>query len=183
MKHSRLTTLLLLAAGVAAALVGCDSSNSQVADIARQAAQEQVDQNRRITDANKTVAEGSKHLIEADSRARRELVALQQDLRKDQAAIGLQRDALEIDRQILDVQRQRDSILGNLILATGLLLACLAPLVLAGMALWHLRQPPTEEEVSEVLTQELVQLLSEPPSREALPSPDSLPELPSANRQ
>ena len=183
MKHSHLTTLpLIVAAAVVAAFAGCGDSDRQVAEIARQAAHEQAEQNQRISEANKTVAEGSQRLVEAEAKARRELIDLQQDLRQDQADIGQQRDALESERKTLHVERQRDSILGSLILGAGVLLACLAPLVLAGMALWHLRQPPTEDEVSEVLTQELVQILTESPSCEALPSPVSRPELPAADR-
>ena len=89
---------LLVLAAVAAALAvipGCGEPDGRVADMAQQVTHEQAQQNRRMAEGSKAVAEGSKQLVEHDAKARREIVRLQQDLRKDQAEIGKQRDQLE----------------------------------------------------------------------------------------
>jgi hypothetical protein len=90
-------------------------------------------------------------LVEADANARRELAQLQDKLRQDQADIGTQRDALELQRQTLASERKQDLLCTSSLLTLGILLACLAPLVLAGMALATLNRCSTQPEVSEVL--------------------------------
>ena len=84
----RLLALAAAAVAALAALPGCDEPDGRVADMAQQVTHEQAQQNQRIAEGSKAVAEGSQQLVEHDAKARRELVGLQQDLRKDQAEIG-----------------------------------------------------------------------------------------------
>ena len=87
--------LVLGAVGAAlAALPGCAEPDGRVADMAQQVTHEQAQQNQRIAEGSKAVAEGSQQLVEHDAKARRELVGLQQDLRKDQAEIDRYWDKL-----------------------------------------------------------------------------------------
>ena len=85
-------------------------------------------------------------MVEADSKARTELAALQRDLQQDQAEVGRQRDQLEGDRRDIAAQRHRDPLIAAAITNIGLILACLLPLVLCVVILRSLRNPVTDEE-------------------------------------
>lgn len=166
---------LLVPAVVAAALAvlpGCGSPDGRVADMAQQMTHEQAEQNQRIAEGSRAVAEGSKQLVEADAKARREIVGLQQDLRKDQADIGKQRDHLEEERKVIAGQRVQDSQAGALCVGFAIILVCLAPLVLAGASLLGLWRGPTPEEEGNILIDELTHSLAQ----EASPETPSLPD-------
>ena len=108
-----------------------------------------------MADASKAIAQGSKQLVDADADARREVIKLQLDLRHDQAAIGQQRDALEAERKAISRERITDSAIGSGLVVFGFVLACLAPLVLAGISLVGLWKEPTQEEEGDVLIEAL----------------------------
>lgn len=158
MKH-----LLVLAVVVAALAVlpGCGSPDGRVADLAEQVTHEQAEQNQRMVEGSKAVAEGSKQLVEHDAKARRELVQLQQDLRQDQIAVSEQRDQLENERKVIAGQRVQESKTGALFVGLAIVLACLAPLVLAGMSLIGLWKSPTREEEREILVEEVANWLAQ----------------------
>ena len=162
--------VLAVAAAALAALPGCSEPDGRVADMAQQMTHEQSQQNQRIAEGSKAIAQGSQQLVEQDAKARRELVGLQQDLRKDQADIGKQRDHLEEERQVIAGQRVQESRVGALCVGFAIILVCLAPLVLAGMSLIGLWKSPTREEEREVLVEELTVWLGqeEPPGSASL---------------
>lgn len=181
---NRRTFVLRLAFVAVVVAAGCDSE--RLARMAEQSTREQSAQNQRVTQAHGSLTEGSRQLVEADADARRDLVQLQDKLRQDQADIGHQRDALEAERKSIASDRRQDSQCSSSLATLGILLACLAPLVLAGMALATLNRSSTQE-VSEVLVHELAQALEEdagqgyPPDR--LPSPASPRLRPPAERR
>lgn len=110
---------------------------------------------------------------------RRRLIDLQHSLRQDQAEIGQHRDALEAERKAIASERRTDSAIGSGLVILGLILACLSPLVLAGISLLGLWREPTREEEGQVLVEELVHTLVETPvSQHEVPLPPPL--LPSA---
>jgi hypothetical protein len=154
-----------------AALPGCAEPDGRVADMARQVTHEQAQQNQRIAEGSKAVAEGSRQLVEHDAKARREIVGLQQDLRKDQAEIGKQRDHLERERQAIAGQRVQESRAGVLCVGVVIILVCLAPLVLAGISLIGLWRSPTREEEREVLVEELAAWLGQEAPSDSLTLP------------
>jgi hypothetical protein len=146
--------------------------------------------------ARQELLELQQQLVEADASAREELTQIQQDLverdaqgRKDlnalqektQAASAVerksldrQREDLENERREIAGQRQRAPIIAAAIVQVGLILACLAPLVLAAYLLWSLRSTVSEDEaVTELLVEELVadqpRLLAGPANVAALP--------------
>ncbi len=143
------STLLLL-------LGGCGGPDQRLAEFARESNQQQAAQSERVATANVETAHASRRLIEADAQARAELIALQHDLRSDQADVGRQRDRLEAERQTIARERQHDSAMAGGLVTLGLLIACLAPLVLAAASLAGLFIEPTDEELSDVLVDELV---------------------------
>lgn len=152
----------MIVRGLAVAIVvvaGCGDGGQaeRLARMAEQSTMQQSAQNQRITQAHTELAEGSKRLVDADAQARRELAQLQDHLREDQAELGVQRDALEMDRKSIALERRQESAVGSSLLAFGILLACLAPLVLAGISMAISHRTSTQDEVGEVIIQELSQ--------------------------
>lgn len=165
---------------------GCDR-DERLARFAEQAAERQAEQNRRMADLQQEVAEGSRQLVEADAKARTEFTQLHRDLQSERSEIGQQRDALEEERREIASQRVTDPLIAAAILETGVLLACLLPLVLC----WYLlRQGDAELAdalVTEILLEDLTKqqpLLLAPPARRLLTTdspetPDQQSALPS----
>jgi hypothetical protein len=179
------------AAVVACGIVGCDEPppDRTAVRLAERVTHEQAAQNKRLADATKSLAQGSQQLVAAEAKARQEVISLQRDLRQDQADIGRQRDSLEAERRRIASQRLTDSTWSDTLLAVGILLACLAPLVLAGITLVGLWRAPSAEELHDVLVEHFthaapvtatVSGLSPPTT--ALPAPESfVPRLPAAS--
>ena len=120
-------------------LSGCDESEQEKA-------------NRSQAQA----AEASRELVQADAKARGEIVALQRDMQQGQADLGRQRDQLEQDRRQYAEQRNRDPILANTILDVGTILACLLPLVLGIALVLGLRDhTQTDSALTEILVEEI----------------------------
>jgi hypothetical protein len=143
------------AAVVACGIAGCDEPppDRTAVRLAERVTHEQAAQNKRLADATKSLAQGSQQLVAAEAKARQEVIALQRDLRQDQADIGRQRDSLEAERRRIATQRLTDSTWSATLLAVGILLACLAPLVLAGITLVGLWRAPSAEELHDVLVE------------------------------
>jgi hypothetical protein len=160
---NRRTIVLRLTVAAVLAAAGCDDQGhgERLAHMAEQSTREQSIQNQRVSQAHASLAEGSKQLVNADADARRDLAQLQDKLRHDQANVGQQRDALEAERKSIAAERMQDSRCSSSLLTFGILLACLAPLVLAGIALVALNRGATQQEVSEVLVEELAQALDQ----------------------
>ena len=183
MTESRRLLIVMIVLVVASS--GCEDDDERVAKIAQTANQQQVVQNAAMAENTRVVAEGSKRLVEAETQSRQELVALQRDLRGDQAEIGRQRDALEHERQQQEATRRRDSLLAPALVTLGLLVACIAPLIVAGFALVGLYIEPSREETEVVLTElwlELQQPVSDNRPRVAQDEASSLPLLAEAER-
>lgn len=138
-------------------ILGCESTDHRLMTISQQHAAQQAQQNQKMAELQQEVAEGSKRLVEADAQARQEFVAIQHELRQEQARVGQQRDVLESERKDLAAARQRDPIVAAAILDTGLVLACLLPLAVAVYALWATRHTgETDQAVMELLVEEIV---------------------------
>ena len=128
-------------------IVGC-SDDPKPGQPARDNPARQHEQNPQMTELQKSVADASKRLVEADAESRNKFLAMQENLRADQSAIGQQRDALEADRRELAGQRNRDSIVAAAIVQVGLYLACLLPLALAGYLLYTMRHTTSQDDAS-----------------------------------
>jgi len=154
-------------------VIGCQSSaDDRLIELAREHAARQAESQRQASDLQKQLAEGTRKLVEADSRARQELTSLQHDLRRDQAEIGRQRDRMETERREIAANRYRDPIVAAVIVDIGIVLACLLPLAVCIYVLWAARGAgESDSAVAELLVQELVS--SEPtlllPDRSPLP--------------
>ena len=172
-----LTTLLLVATALSAA--GCRSEDERLARFAEQAAERQAEQNRRMADLQKEVAEGSRRLVEADAKARSDFSSLHKDLQSERSEVGRQRDLLEEERRDIASQRVTDPLVAAAVMDAGLTVACVLPLVLC----WHLLRrsetdDPADALVAEVLLADLAAerpLLLAPPEPRLLaagPAPD-----------
>jgi hypothetical protein len=169
--------MMLLAA--LALATGCrDDNDARLAWLAEQSIEAQSRQNEEMARQSRQVAEASQALVEADAQARRELVethaSLQQDLHEERASLAERRDDLERDRREVAWQRRTDPLIAEAIGAVGVLLACIAPLALAGYVLYTMNRPDSEADaMNELLVAEFT---SEQPL--LLPSvPRSPPQL------
>lgn len=136
---------------IAVSTLGCADENERVADIAMESARWQAEQSQTLSESNQSIADGSKVLVTADAASRQELASLQRELRADQAEIARQYEELANDHTDWVEQRERETSTSSSVGALGLILACLAPLVLAGWALSSKDEPPTSEEIDAVL--------------------------------
>ena len=169
--------LMLSINAMVVATLGCDSDH-RVAEVATEAARRQAGQNEEMIRLNREVAENNRRLVEADSQARQEVLQVQRDLierdaegreqldsleREVQATVKQERSSLDHQHEKLDderkeiaTQRNRDPIVAAAITGLGVVLACLAPIVLAMYLLRTVhRQEPTDAELAELLVQEI----------------------------
>jgi len=174
-KQSTLLTSML--AVTALAMLGC-SQDDRLARMAKDATERQAEQNREMARLNQEVPQNNQRLIEADAESRREAIQLQRDLierdaggrerldalqRETQAAVSQerssvdrQREALEQERQQIAAQRNRDPIVAAALTGLAIVLACLAPIVLAIYLLRSAhRHEATDAELAELLVQEI----------------------------
>lgn len=124
-------------------LIGCDE-DGKVAEVARESARSQAEQNVEMSQLNREVAQ-----------AHTELIGLQHDLEEQQVGINAERDRLESERRDIAHQRQRDPIVADAIRGAALLLGCLAPLILAAYLLYCLRDRDEDQAIGELLIEEL----------------------------
>lgn len=159
---------------VAAAVIGCSSSDERLSQLAQEMAHEQASQNHRMAQLQQEVAAGARQLVEAEGRARQEFFKLQAQLQSQTIDVGRQRDELELQRQQLDLQRRREPLIASAVLQAGLLIACLAPLLLCGQLLRSANQETADELVVELLVRELAsnepRLLAPPETAQQLPA-------------
>ncbi|MAD80492.1 MAG: hypothetical protein CMJ50_06575 [Planctomycetaceae bacterium] len=139
------------------AMIGCDENeNKRLAEMAERHLERQSEQNRRMSELQREVAEGARQLVEADAKAREEMVTLQLATQTERSEIGRQRDALEDERRNLAAARRLDPIIAAAIANLGLLAACMLPLVLCWYLLHRRIDPADDQAVAEVLLEDLV---------------------------
>ena len=149
--------VLLIAAMLMLTTTGCDENeNKRLADMAERNVERQAAQNRQMSELQSEVARGARTLVEADAKARAELVALERDAQAERAEIGRQRDSLEEERRDLATRRWLDPIIAASITNIGLLAACLLPLVLCWYLLHRRVEPADDQAIAEVLLDDLV---------------------------
>jgi hypothetical protein len=155
--HKRLILLTVVALMVTA--TGCEedeNENKRLAEMAERQLQRQAEQNRHMAELQHEVAAGARQLVQADAKAREEMVALHRDVQVERTEIGRQRDSLEDERKLIASQRHRDPVIAAAITNIGLLLACLLPLILCWYLLRRPLEPADDAAVAEVLLQDLV---------------------------
>jgi len=146
--------LVILTIVMITAVIGCNE-DERLARMAQEVTERQAEQNEVIAKVSRESVQASGRLVEAEAKARQELLAMQRELQDQQAEIGRQRDELEKQRCELAGQRRWDSLAAAAITNTGLILACLAPLVLCWYLLRAVRGETDDGVVAEVLIEEL----------------------------
>ncbi len=129
---------------------GCESQIDQrLLEMGQRHSQQQAEQSQQMLELQQEVAAGSRELVEADARAREELVA-------QQSGVNQQRDQLEQDRKAIAAQRYRDPLIAAVITHLGLIAICLLPLVICWQLLRQPSEPATNQELAEILLNDLV---------------------------
>ena len=135
---------------------GCDKNGDQrLVEMAEQNVARQQEQTRRVTELQREIAQGARQLVEADAKARSELVSLQRDVQAERAEVGRQRDELESERLQLARQRRLDPIIAATITQCGLMLAAISPLFLCWRLLCEASVSTSDEEIARVLLDDL----------------------------
>ncbi|HTN75333.1 MAG TPA: hypothetical protein VL096_08805, partial [Pirellulaceae bacterium] len=122
-----------------------------------------------MAEANRLMAESHEQLLEADAQSRTELIALQQDLRSDQAEVGRLRDGLEAERREISRERRTDSATGAGLVTLGIMIVCLSPLLLAAASLLGLFSEPKDAEIGVVLVDKLSRFPETTPAASSAP--------------
>jgi hypothetical protein len=165
---------------------GCDADDARLAEYAKNSVEQQTRQNEQIarqnqevTQQNRQVAEGAHKLVEADARARQELVSAQQvlqtGLQAERSTLDQQRQNLEQERQDIAHERNWQPLIAEAISGVGVLVACLAPLLLC---FYVLRSAHSDQSDETALNEFLVtELASEAPRLLLAPSDNCAPRV------
>lgn len=137
-------------------VIGCSSPDDRLAEFAAESMDQQASQNREVSKAHHEVAQGTKRLVEADAKAREDLIGLEHRLHQERESLARQRDQLETERRELAGQRAREPVIAAAVGSLGVLMASLLPLVLCWYLLHGLRHERHDEALGEVLAMELV---------------------------
>ncbi|QEG41333.1 hypothetical protein [Roseimaritima ulvae] len=114
----------------------------------------------------------SRELVEQDAKARQEWLSMQSEMQAEVIEIGRQRDALESDRRAIATQRHVEPILATALQQTGLLAACLLPVLMLTFLVWPRKPAPDTETVCDLLITEVTRQ-AELPKLGARPIPPS----------
>jgi hypothetical protein len=150
----RATTVAKIASYLLILVVtGCDE---RVAQVAREAADRQAEQNRAMVELQQEVAAGSRSLVAADAEARSELVTAQRELHVERSQLDRGRDALEVERRVMAAERRTASLLVPVLEALGTVLVALVVVGFSWFVLVRLRSDEhVDSELVEFLVQEL----------------------------
>ena len=139
------TTAAALAA-VVTLTAGCESRDERLAEYARQAMSEQARQNETMARQSEQVVQHSgelaktaENLVQQDAAARRELIAaqakIQSQINDERVDLNARRDQLHADEQSLTIAMNREPVVAQAVLTSGLIIAALLPLLVTIYAL------------------------------------------------
>ena len=155
-------------------LIGCDSPDGRLVELSERSAERQAEQNAQMARQSQEVATASRALVEADAKARAELLATQQKLQQGLQAershlnhqhedLASQRQELVADQQELVSDRhqlvetiQREPVIAQTLLTTAVIIGSLLPLVLGFKILHALGPEDHEQGLADLLVLELV---------------------------
>jgi hypothetical protein len=164
------------------ALAGCSPPDQRLVDFAEEANQQQARQSEQVARQSREIASAAHDLVEQDAAARRELLEAQA---RNQEQFHAQQVAIEQERQQLHEERReaaqaaaRDPVITQALIAAGLILAALLPLLVTAYAL---RRLPETGAAEELLTDALLEDLAALPSA-TTPAVPTEPRLPESSR-
>ena len=166
---------ILIATITLAMMTGCESQDSRLSDLAEQTTYQQASQNEAMAELTQQVTEDHRRVVETVEEARRDVIALEHDVRE-------QRNELDQERKAMSRVRFQESKLPPAIHAFGLLLVGALPLVVCVFLLRGLGGQNDDDLASDFLLREMTlsdSLLrlpasSENPTRNEEPEPPRL---------
>src|SRR4051812_44069477 len=148
-------TWILLAALPLIATTSC--SDARVTQVAREAADRQAQQNTEMARLNKEVAAGSHQLVEADGKARQEIVAVHRDLQAERSRLDNSWGQVQEERKEIAAERRTESMFVAVANASGYLFLVVVVLGFCWYALVRVGQGDgTEEQLNELLVTEIL---------------------------
>jgi hypothetical protein len=169
-KLNQTTWILSIALPILATGSCSDDKSTQ---IAREAADRQAQQNTEMARLNKEVAAGSHQLVEADAKARQEIVGVHRDLQAERGQLNSGWDQLEDERRQIAGQRRTESMLFSLGTLIGSVFLVVALLGFCWYALFTARRGDgMEAQLNELLVHEV--LADEPALLSSSQQPPSL---------
>jgi len=140
-------------------IASCESPDGRLASYAQRASEEQARQNHRMaqqseamTRQNQELTAAVHQLVEQDAAARRELIQAQDNFRREthdeRKELNRQRAALDAARSTAAAAAARAPVVAQALIAGGLLLTALLPLLVTAYALKRL---PEEQAGHELL--------------------------------
>jgi hypothetical protein len=165
--------------------IGCSPGDERLVELSRQSTERQAEQNRLVETNNRQVLETTNKLVEADAKSRSENIELHRQIETERSGINQQRDVLEQERRQIAVERNRDPIVADSILAVAGLIAAILPLLVCLALLRGLFHKSDHEALADVLIEDLVSrqpLLTEPDTL-ALPREVEDPRLSAASSE
>jgi len=95
---------------------GCDETASK---IARESANRQAEQSKQMAQLTNEVAAGTHQLVEADAKARQEVIGVHRDLQAERSQLNTGWGELEHERRQIASQRRTDSVVMPLATIVG----------------------------------------------------------------
>jgi hypothetical protein len=139
---------ILIATITLAMMTGCESQDSRLSDLAEQTTYQQASQNEAMAELTQQVTEDHRRVVETVEEARRDVIALEHDVRE-------QRNELDQERKAMSRVRFQESKLSPAIHAFGLLLVGALPLVVCVFLLRGLGGQNDDEVAVDFLLREL----------------------------
>jgi hypothetical protein len=152
--NSRTAQTTVLLAMTLLLQTGCQTESERLAALSQEHTRRQAEQSLKMAELQEQVTAGSRALVEADAKARSEIIGLQRDIQSERAAIGQQRDRLEAERKQLADERHTVPIIAEAITKIGLLLACLLPLLVCIRLLISQGHPIDDQAIWQILLDE-----------------------------
>jgi hypothetical protein len=132
-------------------------SDERVAQVAREAADRQAQQNTEMAQVNKEVAAGSHQLVQADAKARQEIVGVHRDLQAERGRLDSGWSELQADRKAIVSELRTESTFESVAKATGYLFLVATVLGFCWYALVRSqRGDGTDEQLNELLISEIL---------------------------
>jgi hypothetical protein len=156
---------ILIATITLAMMTGCESQDSRLSDLAEQTTYQQAAQNEAMAELTQQVTEDHRRVVETVEESRRDVVALDREVREE-------RNELDQERKAMSRVRFRESKLAPAIHSFGLLLVAALPLVICVHLLRGLSGQSDDEVAVDFLLRELTlsdSLLRLPGPSETLP--------------
>lgn len=150
---------LLLVLGLTG-IVGCDTDDERLVGLSEKSADRQAEQNAFIAKQSQETTQATRDLVAADAKARAELLqaqrSLQHELQVERGRLDARREQLDQQQLDLTVAEQREPVIAQSILVTGILLACLLPLAVCIYVLRAVQDDATSGDLTNLLAQELI---------------------------